>query len=171
MKDPHQATVWTARACAFLWLLSLAVANRSGREAASRRRWQVVWSAAGILLGIHILVAFHFEHAWSHAAAYRHTARQTADTIGLNWGGGLYFNYAVVAMWLADIFMLWSGRDAWRQSRTKRAIVDWFVTFMMVNATVVFGPWGWKPLGVIVGVGLFLTFRQREQRQAEHDDR
>lgn len=170
MNDPHQATIWTARVCAFVWLMSLGMAVRSGREAESHWRWRVVWSTAGILLGIHILVAFHFEHAWSHAAAYRHTARQTADTVGLNWGGGLFFNYAAIAVWLADVFILWSSRNVSRKNRSVRAFVDWFVAFMMINATVVFGPWGWKPLGVVVGAGLFFGFRRRKRRQTKLQD-
>lgn len=163
MNDPHLATVWTARACAVLWLVSLATALQSGRKGAFSRRWKVLWSVAGILLGVHILVAFHFEHAWSHVAAYRHTARQTAATVGLNWGGGIYFNYAALGIWLADVILIWRRRGALLGSQRWRVFVDWFIAFMMINATVVFGAWGWKPLGFAMAVGLSLAFQKRRR--------
>ena len=170
MNDPHQATVWTARLCALLWLVSLAIAIRTERKAASCW-WQIAWSAAGILLGVHILVAFHFEHAWSHAAAFAHTAQQSAATVGLNWGGGIYFNYAVLAVWLVDVLQLWTRHEARLNSHTWRVFIDWFVAFMMINATVVFGPWGWKPIGAVVAVGLFIGLQLRKRIRSESGER
>src|SRR5687768_15263236 len=55
-------------------------------------RW--LWTIACLALLAHVTCAFAFYHQWSHAAAYRHTAEQTAAMTGMNWGGGLYFNYA-----------------------------------------------------------------------------
>lgn len=161
MEDPHPVTVWTARACAAVWLISLAVAARSGREGSARRRWEMAWSIAALALLVHVLVAFHFEHSWSHAAAYRHTAKQTAATVGIDWGGGLYFNYLVLIVWLGDVLRLWNQRHVSSRPNTTRAIVDWFVAFLMINATVVFGPWGWKPVGALVAVGLVVAYRFR----------
>jgi hypothetical protein len=171
MNDPHQATVWTARVCAFVWLVSLAIATRTERRAGSSSWWQIAWSAASILLGIHILVAFHFEHAWSHAAAFAHTARQSAAKVGLNWGGGIYFNYAVIAAWLVDVLQLWTRRETHSEGRAWRVTIDWFVAFMMINATVVFGPWGWKPIGAVFAVGLFVGLPRRKRVRSDSGKR
>ena len=160
MKDPHLATVWTARLCAGLWLASLAVAVRSGRAETARRRWRGLWTAGAVALLIHVLAAFHFEHSWSHEAAYEHTREQTAATVGVNWGGGLYFNYIAVVVWLADAAFLWRVTPLSRRQNSGLA-VDWFVAFMMVNATVVFGPWGWRPAGVAIVLWLLFLFRKR----------
>ena len=37
----------------------------------------------------------------------KNSARQTAEVFGLDWGGGLYVNYAFTAAWVADV--------AWRK--------------------------------------------------------
>ncbi len=31
------------------------------------------------------------------------TARQTDAVVGINWGGGLFINYAVASLWIADV--------------------------------------------------------------------
>lgn len=161
MKDPHLATVWTARLCAALWLASLAVAARSGRGEAAGRHWRWLWTFGAVGLLIHVLVAFHFEHGWSHEAAYEHTRIQTEATVGLNWGGGLYFNYLAVVVWLADASLLW--RVSLQGPRQKPGLaVDWFVAFMMINATVVFGPWSWRPVGVAIVLWLLLLIKRRK---------
>ena len=159
MKDPHLATVWTARLCAALWIASLAA--RTVQIETVGRRWRELWIAGAVALLTHVLVAFHFEHAWSHEAAYEHTREQTAATVGLNWGGGLYFNYLTVVVWLADAAML-SRVNLQGQRQKPSQAVDWFVAFMMVNATVVFGPWNWRPLGVAAVLWLLIRFRRRK---------
>lgn len=163
MQEPHLATVWTARFCAALWLASLAFAARSGRVESAGIRWRWLWTAGGMALLVHVFAAFHFEHGWSHAAAYVHTEKQTAATVGLHWGGGLYFNYLVLVVWLADAALLWRSTVLIGRQRTGAA-VDWFVAFMMINATVVFGPWGWRPAGV--AAVLWLAFLVRSRRPA-----
>jgi hypothetical protein len=98
-----------------------------------------------------VLFAFHYYHHWSHAAAYRETARQTAELTGLEWGGGLFINYALLAGWLADA--AWWGRDleSYRnRSWLIAAVWHGFLIFMIFNATVVFktGPLRWIGLGL-----------------------
>jgi hypothetical protein len=96
--------------------------------------------------------AYHFYHNWSHAAAYRETARQTAEVTGLDWGGGLFINYALVIGWVIDV-ALWRlrGLDAYRK-RPRWLAAAWqgFLLFIIFNATVVFktGPLRWIGLGL-----------------------
>lgn len=165
MQDPHLATVWTARLCAALWLTSLVFAVRNGRQAEAGQVWRLLWTAGGIALGIHVLTAFHIEHRWSHTAAFEHTAEQTAATVGLDWGGGLYFNYLVVLVWLADVLRLRRSREEQKHSSVWRLFVDGFVAFMMINATVVFGPWGWWPVGTAVVLWLGIEMRRQARRR------
>ena len=113
--------------------------------ARGRRGWdawaRAAWSVGCVALVAHAASAFHFYHGWSHAAAYQDTARQTAEVAGLVWGGGLYFNYALVAAWAADVVYWWRrGLDAYRR-RPWPLAVAWhaFLIFMFFNATVVFG--------------------------------
>jgi hypothetical protein len=106
---------------------------------------------------VHVAFAYHFYHHWSQDAAYRETARQTAEVTGLKWGGGLYFNYALMALWLADVAWWWRGLEAYRR-RPMVVTVIWqgFLLFMIFNATVVFGVGALRIVGLILCVGICL---------------
>lgn len=130
--------------------------------ARGRRKWdaaaRLAWTVGCAALVAHVVCAFNFYHAWSHASAYQDTARQTAETTGLDWGGGLFFNYALVAAWVADVAWWWrGGLDSYRR-RPRAVAFAWhaFLVFMFFNATVVFatGPARWAGLCVCLGLGL-----------------
>ncbi len=102
---------------------------------------RVVWSVACASLIAHFISAFQFYHGWSHAAAYADTAQQTQELFGLNWGGGLFINYALLVAWIVDIGWWWrSGLDSYRK-RPWALIAAWhgLLIFIIFNATVVFG--------------------------------
>src|SRR5262245_41403779 len=78
------------------------LARKPGQTGDDSRR-RALWTAACVLLWIHVGCAFQFDHQWSHAAAFAHTARQTAQVTGLDWGGGIYFNYLLMFLWAGDV--------------------------------------------------------------------
>ena len=122
------------RLAAVLYVASVA-AWLTRRDRAARAAWTV---ACGFYLA-HVYGAFEFFHHWSHAAAYRETARQTAAVFGTNWGGGLYFNYVFTILWMADALWWWRGLQAYRGRPSWISLtVQWFFAFMFFNATVVF---------------------------------
>ena len=82
---------------------------RGGHSAA-----RAVWTAGALLLGLHTLAAFHVVHGWSHQAAADETARQTAALTGLSWSGGLFVNYAFLAVWAADAGWWWAAPASYR---------------------------------------------------------
>jgi hypothetical protein len=106
----------------------------------------------------HVACAYHFYHNWSHAAAYRETARQTAEVTGLDWGGGLFINYALIIGWVIDV-SLWRlrGLDAYR-NRPRLMAVAWqgFLFFIIFNATVIFKTGSLRWIGL--GLCLWLVF-------------
>jgi hypothetical protein len=120
-----------------------------------RRRWDAVarmaWTFGCVSILIHAVCAFHYYHNWSHAAAYRETARQTLEVTGFDWGGGLFINYALVAGWIIDVVWWRRGLDAYR-NRPAWLSATWngFLIFIIFNATVVFktGPLRWTGLGL-----------------------
>ncbi len=114
----------------------------SGRP--DRQRWsRAFWTASVVVFILHVLCAFHFVHHWSHAAAYAATARQSAEVMGLNWGGGLFWNYAFTLVWIADAVWWWLARQTYEaRPRSIEWLVQGFMGFMWFNATVVFGH-GW----------------------------
>lgn len=110
------------------------------------------------MLAVHTAAAFHFAHGWSHAAAYDHTAMRTAEVVGLNWGGGIWFNEAALIFWGVDVLLLWMFADAPPKNRVYllrawHVGVHSFLAMMFVSATVVFGPahW-WIAAAVFLGI-------------------
>lgn len=128
---------------------------------------RVWWTAGCLLLFVHVACAFQFVHHWSHRAAYAATARQTMAVTGFDSGGGLYVNYAVLAVWLLDICWWWAA-PARHVSRSRRA--DWllqgFLAFIWFNATVVFGHGMTRWLGAAAWLLLFLLWLRHRRRQS-----
>ncbi len=166
MPDPaHPLTLWLARASVAFYAVAVQRAV-SGRWTTERgfRQWRAAWSAACILMIVHVLAAFHFEHDWSHAAALEHTSQQTARVTNINWGGGLYFNYAFLVLWLVDVALTWTA--AGRVPSRLRRSTDLACIFMVFNATVVFGPRWW--IGLVAAWGMVAWWFRRRNRPT-HD--
>ncbi len=129
-----------------IWITIVFYAIGTAAFALSRKRYKwdsaarLAWTIACVGLIAHVACAFHFYHQWSHVAAYRDTARQTGEVFGLNWGGGLYLNYAVLIAWFLDVGWWWlRGLDAYRR-RPWFLNAAWhlFLLFIIFNATVIF---------------------------------
>jgi hypothetical protein len=152
-------TVWVALAGYFAGAAAFALGRgRRGWDAFARASW----TAGCAALLAHAACAFHFQHGWSHAAAYRDTARQTAQVFGLDWGGGLYVNYALLVVWVSDVAWWWRrGLDAYRR-RPWPLNAAWhaFLLFVVFNGTVVFagGLVRWAGLGLCLALcGVWLA--------------
>lgn len=106
---------------------------------------------------MHIAVAMKTAHAWSHAAAIAATARQTMAVYGVNWGGGVFVNYAFVAVWL---FEAWRWR--WRPAGERR-VVTWmmrvFFFVMILNGAVIFAVGTRRIAGALLVVWLLWIWR------------
>jgi hypothetical protein len=145
-------TRWTIRIALALYVATLLLRLTSSGHMRRLQLARLAWTAGCIAFLIHIACAFHFVHHWSHAAAYADTARQTADVVGWNWGGGLYFNYLFGLVWIADVFWWWVDADSYlTRSRWIEWLVQGSLAFIAFNSTVVFG------VGSIRWVGLAAT--------------
>jgi hypothetical protein len=120
---------------------------QTGDELA-RLCWTVGW--LGLLL--HTAAAFHWQHQWSQAAAFEHTRQQTLALTGWNSGAGLWANELVLLCWTLDVIGWW-WRPHWpAETRAWQIGFQSFLIFMIVNATIVFGPRGWVWVGVTVAI-------------------
>jgi hypothetical protein len=151
--DPTRWTIWISLA-AYACAVGLMLRRRAG-ESPSQNRARLAWSAGCLFLWLHIAAAFHGHHGWSHAAAVAHTARETAAVTGIDWGGGIYFNYATMLLWAADVGWWWiaaAGRA--RRSPFIDVFLHVWLAFMIVNATIVFESgmvrWGAVAAGVVL---------------------
>jgi hypothetical protein len=117
-----------------------------GRGRLARTCWTLAWGAYLVHLGM----AFHFYHHWSHANAVEHTREVSG------FGAGVYFSHLFTLIWGADVVAWWTDpkwyatRSAWI-GRTLHV----FMTFIIFNATVVYesGPIRWAALIVYSALG------------------
>jgi hypothetical protein len=76
------------------------------------------------------------------------------------WGGGLFINYAVGALWTTDVASWWLGGVNSYIRRPWWLTLLWhgFLIFIIFNATVVFKH-GWvRWIGLLVCLSLFLSW-------------
>jgi hypothetical protein len=123
---------------------------------------RTLWSLGCLLTWAHVLCAFAVHHHWSHAAAYAHTASETARIVGINWGGGIYFNDLFLVLWSADTIWWWLRPACYRsRARSISIFVHTYLAFIAFNATVVFetGPVRYAAVACIVLLAAILTLR------------
>ena len=143
-----RVTIWISIAAYVVGTVAFAA---RGKHADSFVR--VTWTIACAALGVHYLFAFEFFHHWSHQSAYLETARQTEEVFRINWGGGLFINYGVLALWVLDVGWWWlAGLESYR-NRPRSLVYAWHAVliFIIFNATVVFKN------GLLRGIGIFVT--------------
>jgi len=187
----EQSTWWSVRAAVLLYVLTLAIRLRSGEigvwrpksgESASAGDHAVApgsgfpirnqnlanlcWTFGFAAIVIHVLCAFHFFHDWSHDLAYQATAQETAQVVGLDWGGGVYFNYLFVLVWGADVAWCWLRPAGVVPRPIISVLVQVYLGFIMFNAVVIFetGWLRWSGLGACLV--LWILWRSRTAHQA-----
>lgn len=166
---------WTARLAigAYLvragWDLST-IGDRGESSSRSRLalavRW--IWTVGWLIYLVHVLLAFVLIHHGSHAEAWRHVADETERLTGFRSGAGLVLDHLVTVLWTIDVAMWW--RDpGWARTRQARWLLHPFFGFMAFNATVVFGPPGWRLVGVLCGVVVGVWAACRAFRRSRRD--
>src|SRR5262249_9520940 len=149
-------TLSSIRMATVFYVVSLALYLARGNYL---KAYRTAWTVACILYLVHVWCAFQFFHGWSHWAAYRQTASQTRDLFGMEWGGGLYFNYVFSSVWVADTVWLWRISDTYHiRPRWIGAAIHSFLAFMFLNATVIFATGFSRWFAVVATVGLALLW-------------
>lgn len=165
---------WLTKAAVWLALLAYAIGAGLMLCARARPGWHAiarqVWTVGCVFFLAHVVCAFAFYHGWSHAAAYRETARQTAEMTGVRSGGGLFLNYLFAAAWLGDVVWWWLAPQSFaRRSRRLTTLGHGFFFFMVFNGAVVFGAgpvrWFGVVIGSILGVLWWRSIAAREPMQ------
>ena len=133
-----------------IWIsLVLFAAGEAGRRrglvSGSAPAWAWPAFAAGaVLCAVHVALAMSLAHGWSHDSAVAATARQTKAVYGLDWGGGVFANYAFVAVWAFDA---WRWRARTERPGTGSDTLTWttraFFLVMILNGAVIFAA-GWR---------------------------
>ena len=94
-------------------------------------RW--CWTWAIVVFLVHLAVAFHYYHGWSHT----HALERTRQVSGV--GEGIYVSYFFTWCWIADALWWWwqPARYAARSVWIDRALHT-FMLFIVFNGMVVF---------------------------------
>lgn len=101
------------------------------------------WTWAVVVFLVHLAMAFHFYHGWSHARAFERT-RQVSG-----YGEGVYVSYLFTLAWCADtLWWWWNARSYGRRPAWVDATLHTFMLFIVFNGTVVYetGPIRWAGL-------------------------
>lgn len=130
---------------------------------ATQQRLRCLWSLGCIVFIIHTACAFHLVHHWSHRAAWEATRLQGG------YGDGVYLNYLVLIVWLADVLWWWLAPDSsLRRAPWIQACIQGFLLFMWFNAAVVFAQAESAAIGIVgftlLAIGILQKYRQLRQR-------
>jgi len=146
--------LWTIRLAGIFYFIALArmIRRQSGRT---------FWILGCAFYVAHVAAAFHFAYGWSHATAVLETARQTQELFGLNWGGGVWFNYAFTAIWTADA-VWWMIAPRSRKSRPPWLDIGMhaYLAFIFINGAIVFpqGPTRWIAASLAIALVFLKAF-------------
>ena len=152
-----RSTIWVAILAYTLGSIVFAIGR--GRVDFDRRA-RLAWTIGCAALAAHFICAFNFYHAWSHESAYVETARQTAEVFKINWGGGLFINYALALLWITDVAWWWvAGLSSYRRRPWLLTLIwNSFLILIIFNATVVFKDGFTRWLGLLVSLTLILSW-------------
>lgn len=175
--DPaNPAVKESAKWVVFVWVgASLSLAFGKPRDVQVARRLlriavQLSWSFGCALLLLHIAIAFHLGHGWSHEAAWEHTKQ-----VG-GYGDGIYVNYVFALVWFLDAVWLCVAYDSYfSRPRWLHWTIHGFLAFVVFNAAVVFGSWQsrkWLALQLLFLFAFLVLLRLAKlHREREHSTR
>ncbi len=146
----HPAIIDTAYFAFALWAGAVLMQLQSTRaewrpEATAFRVARAAWIAGIAVFLVHIGLAFHAAHSWSHARAFAHVEASSG------FGPGIFVSYAFTLIWSIDgiAWLMAPARYATRPRRVALGLHG-FMVFITFNATVVYGrsPLRWVAAGV-----------------------
>jgi hypothetical protein len=122
---------------------------------------RAAWTAGWLTYLVHLAMAFHYYHHWSHHDAVRRTAAVSG------FGAGIYVSHLFTLVWTADVASWWlwprwyAGRPRWLD-----ALLHGFMLVVVFNATVVFesGPTRWVGAAGFVVLAVLAALRRSGAR-------
>lgn len=170
--DTQDLARWTIRVSVACYVVSV-TARLHGRHRIATRPIVMLWVTGCVFYLVHMLLAFHAFHDWSHRDATRFTAEETYRMTGIRRGDGIWVNYLFAVVWIADCFRLDNSRRRFvATSRRVDAAITIFFALMMFSATVVFGPPLYRVLFVPLALlwGFLLLFHRRFHPEKPSDE-
>ena len=135
----HPAIVDSSYFAFALWAGAVLLQSQTRREewrigSGSFRVARAAWVAGGAVFLLHLGLAFHLAHGWSHARAFAHVEESSG------FGPGIFVSYFFALLWIADAAE-WTLAPAHYAHRSagRAFALHGFMAFITFNATVVFG--------------------------------
>lgn len=160
---------WTIRlALAFYasaagWMLTLE--GDDWRAATPRGRLaRNLWTLACVTYVVHVALAMHHYHHWSHAHAVEHT-RQVAGI-----GEGIYASHLFGLWWGLDVAWWWLARERYAgRSAAMGIAMHAYMAFIWFNGTVVYekGIIRWAGLATFLALGAIWVVMVRNRRRTD----
>jgi hypothetical protein len=127
----------------------------SGRGRLARWYWTLAWAT----FLVHVSMAFHHYHHWSHADAVQHTRNVSG------FGEGIFFSHLFTLLWTADVVFWWwrPERYALRSPWLGR-LLHGFMAFIIFCATVVYAEGFIRWAGALLFTELALILLHRWTR-------
>lgn len=149
---------WYAAALCLMMRLHGANDWRAATTEGRLARW--CWTWAVVVFLVHLAMAFHYYHGWSHAHAFE----RTREVSGV--GEGIYISYFFTLWWTADMVWWWwqPARYAARSAWIDRALHA-FMLFIVFNGMIVFETGGIRYAGCLMfGVLTLFWFASHRAR-------
>jgi hypothetical protein len=147
------ALVYYALAVTLMLLLTPAEWTAiSGRGRLARWCWTLAWAT----YLVHLAMAFHYYHGWSHADAVAHTEEVSG------FGNGIWFSHLFTLLWTLDVAFWWFQPAQYaRRSPWWHGLLQGYMAFIVFNATVVYeeGPIRWAGVLLFAALAAILFFR------------
>ncbi|MEO0415072.1 MAG: hypothetical protein AAF226_08990 [Verrucomicrobiota bacterium] len=133
------------------------------------RHWaaaRMFWTVGAMALFIHAGLAYGVFYQWDHQIALSETAKQTERLMGVSFSAGLYANFLLIIVWVADCALWWGATAGSYAKRPKWQIilVHGFMALMMINGAVIFveGPRKWLGAILLLVPMVFWVVRSRK---------
>jgi len=125
----------------------------SGRVRPARWCWTFAWAT----YLVHLAMAFHYYHGWSHADAVAHTQEVSG------FGPGIWFSHLFTLVWTVDVALWWLWPAGYaRRSLWWDRLLHGYMAFIIFNATVVYeqGAIRWAGMLLFAELGAVLLYRR-----------
>jgi hypothetical protein len=142
----------TARASVlWYWAAMVTVLGGFGLKSQDQSRERIsrwLWSWGAIVYWLHVVVAFHYYHHWSHEKAFTHVEKASS------FGPGIYVSYFFTVLWAVDALWWWLAASSYRsRPRWLSQAIHGFMLFIVFNATLIFE----RGLIQWIGAAIFLS--------------
>jgi len=122
---------------------------------------RLCWTLSWLTYLVHLGMAFHFYHGWSHADAVQHTE----DVSG--FGPGIYVSHLFTLAWSVDVLFWWLRPHGYAlRSPWIGRVLHTFMLFVVFNGMVVYesGLIRWAGLVMfaeLAGMGIYARLGER----------